>query len=306
MRTHTFLSTVWLVLVCATSGCFRPVLTADDVLVRPDGTTTLVAHLEAETWPIMRKDLRGQIRFLYKQQPLGEARAAEGSAVLECRLPDDADAYLARSSFLGLPQKAAGRVFRWTTDRVTLVVDIDETICDTDTSEVVFRSRDRDSSPIPGSRATLEHLAQTFQIAYLTARPRALFNKTKAWLADHHFPAGPLFVAPGLKKMMGQTQYKRVALNSLRSTWPNIAIGIGNTNVDAKAYSDNGMLPIIIEDDSDHDLDRHAVVLRDWADVDRFFTKNLNVLSNPARLHRILESGGSFVVPFGPSSKPRD
>lgn len=305
-RTHALLPALCLVLTCASGGCFRPVLTADDVVVRPDGTTTLIAHLEAETWPIMRKDLRGQVRFLVNQEPLGEARAIEGAAVIDRRLPDNAETYLARSSFLGLRQKASGRVFRWQSDRVTIVVDIDETICDTDTSEVLFRRRDRDSSPIPGSQPTLEHLAQAFQIAYLTARPRALFNKTKIWLADHHFPAGPVFVAPGLKKMMRQTHYKTVALESLRSTWPNIAIGIGNTNVDAKAYSDNGMLPIIIENDPDHDLDRHAMVLRDWAEVDRFFAKNRDVLSDPARLRRILESGGSFVVPFGPSSKPRD
>ncbi len=291
----------WILPLLAAGGCIRPVLTAEDIVVRPDGVAVLVAHLEGETWPGLRKDLRGQVRFFVDKEPLGEARAAEGQAAIECVLPDSANRYVARSSFLGFRQQAAGRVFRWRADRPVLVVDIDDTICDTDHDDVIFKKRDLDSSPIGESQPILAHLAGSFQIAYLTARPRFLFEKTKIWLSDHQFPHGPVFVAPGLRRMMRATDYKTAALRKLRSLWPNVAIGIGDSVVDAHAYTENEMLTLIIADEPDEDLGPSVIVLRDWAALSGFFVANHKVLTDRALLDDVLRNGGSFAMPYVPA-----
>lgn len=296
----------WALPLLAACGCMRPVLTAEDVVVRPDGMAVLVAHLEGETWPGLRKDLRGEVRFFADQVPLGEAFAQEGEAALECPLPHSANRYLARSSFLGFRQQATGRVFRWRADRPVLVVDIDDTICDTDRDDVIFKKRDLDSSPIGKSQPILSHLAGSFQIAYLTARPRFLFEKTRIWLSDQRFPPGPVFVAPGLRRMVRARHYKTAALQKLRSLWPNVAIGIGDSEVDAHAYSDCGMLPLIIADEPDEDLGPRAVVLRNWAAVNRFFVDNQEILTDLARLDRVLRNGGSFTMPYGEAADRKD
>jgi hypothetical protein len=147
----------------------------------------------------------------------------------------------------------------------------------------------------------MARLAKTFQIAYLTARPEALFAKTVGWLKDHRFPPGPVFVAPNLKGMIRQKKYKTGALRVLREEWPNIRIGIGESAVDARSYTENGMLAIIVASEPEPELGRGAVVLEDWSEVDDFFERNLDMLADPDRLGRTLENGGAFMVPYAPA-----
>lgn len=293
-------------LTMAAGGCFKPMLTANDVVVRPDGTVKLVAFLENATLPAVRNSIRNQrIAFSTGRTPLGEARSGEeGRALLDCRLPADASSYIASARFLFWQMQSTGRVFRWTTDRTILILDIDDTICDTDTEEVIFQKRDLESSPIRHAQPTLARLAESFQIAYLTARPEALFTKTVHWLNDHRFPPGPVFVAPDLRRMIRQRKYKTAVLKQLRADWPNIRIGIGDSSVDARAYSDNGMLTLIVAEVHDDELDRQAIVLRDWSGVEKFFDSNRPVLTDPARLGELLKNGGSFTVPYAPAKSP--
>jgi hypothetical protein len=294
-------------LTMAAGGCFKPVLTANDAVARPDGTVQLVAFLENATLPGLSNSIRRQqIAFSTGRTQLGQARSGEeGRAILDCRLPTGATTYTATAQFLIFRMASTGRVFRWTKDRTILIVDIDDTICDTNREEIIFQKRDLESSPIHDSQPTLARLAESFQIAYLTARPESLFVKTVNWLNDHRFPPGPVFVAPSLGRMIRQTKYKTDALRTLRADWPNIRIGIGDSRVDARAYSDNGMLTLIVAEEHDDELDRQAIVLRDWAGVEKFFDSNRPVLTDPASLTHILETGGAFVVPYAPARDNR-
>jgi len=290
-------------LAMAAGGCVRPVLTANDVVVRPDGTVQLMAFLENATLPGLSNSIRSQrIMFSTGQTQLGQARSGEeGRAFLDCRLPTGASSYIASAHFLFSHMQSTGRVFRWTKDRTILVVDIDDTICDTNREEVIFQKRDLESSPIRHARPTLARLAESFQIAYLTARPESQFVKTVNWLNDHQFPPGPVFVAPSLGRMIRQTKYKTDALRTLRADWPNILIGIGDSRVDARAYGNNEMLTLIVAEVHDEVLDREAIVLRDWAEIEKFFDSNRPVLTDPARLGRLLKDGGAFTVPYAPA-----
>ena len=286
------------------SGCFKPMLTTNDVVVRPDGTVQLVAFMENATLPGLRNSIRCQwVRFSSGQTQIGRARSGEeGLAFLDCRLPADATSYIATARFLFWQMQSTGRVFRWTKDRTIIVVDIDDTICDTNREEIIFHKRDLESSPIRHAQPTLARLAESFQIAYLTARPESLFVKTVNWLNDHQFPPGPVFVAPSLGRMIRQTKYKTHALHTLRADWPNIRIGIGDSNVDARAYSDNNMLTLIVAEEYQENLDRQAIVLRDWSGIEKFFESNRPVLTDPASLAHIIETGGSFTVPYAPAT----
>jgi len=301
------ISRIVLMIGCALSllagGCLKPVLTANDVVVRPDGTVKLVAFLENATLPGVYNSIRRQrIIFSAGDAVLGKARSGEeGRAMLNCRLSDQAANYTARAAFLFFQLENQGRVFRWTADRTIIVVDIDDTICDTDTEEVIFQKRDLESSPIYRSQPTLARLAKYFPIAYLTARPEFLFTKTVRWLDDHQFPPGPVFVAPSLGRMIRQTKYKTDALRQLRADWPNIRIGIGDSLVDARAYGDNQMLTLIVAEKPDEDLGRQAIVLRDWEALDAFFLHNTDLLADPKRLGETLDRGGSFTVPYEPA-----
>jgi len=286
------------------SGCFKPMLTTNDVVVRPDGTVQLVAFMENATLPGLSNSIRRQwVRFSSGQTQLGRARSGEeGRTFIDCRLPADASSYVATAHLVFWQMQSTGRVFRWTTGRTIVVVDIDDTICDTDTEEVIFQKRDLESSPIGHAQPTLARLADSFQIAYLTARPEALFTKTVNWLNDHRFPPGPVFVAPDLRRMIRQRKYKTAVLKRLRADWPNIRIGIGDSNVDARAYSDNEMLTLIVAEQYQENLDRQAIVLRDWSGIEKFFESNRPVLTDSASLAHIIETGGSFTVPYAPAT----
>ncbi|HSW46189.1 MAG TPA: phosphatase domain-containing protein [Phycisphaerae bacterium] len=308
MRTR-FIPLIGLGLTFSACGCFKPVLTATDVVVRPNGTVQLVAFMENATLPGIHNSIRAQrVRFYSGGTTLWHARSGEeGCTTLDCRLPDDAPTYTARARFLLIQFESTGRVFRWRNDRTIIVVDIDDTICDTDTDEVIFQKRDLESSPISRSKPVLTKLAESFHIAYLTARPVALFSKTIHWLDDHTFPPGPVFVAPDLKRMIRQRKYKTEALKRLRADWPNIRVGIGDSEVDARAYGENRMVTLIVGEKTDKDFGRRAIVLPDWSAVEKFFEQNADLLADPAQLGRTLDQGGSFMVPYdAPRSRDGD
>lgn len=281
------------VVVMAATGCGEGVLSLDDIIGQPGGKTRLIAHVEREPVLGLRSDVKDiEVEFFADGRKLGHDKTDEhGRASIKFRPRPPGDRLIETTARVdGKMLKASARVFEWREDVVAIAVDIDNTISRTDYEELVFDENEDDSHPIKSARKTLRALSADFQILYLTARPRFLFDKTRQWLDENEFPPGPLVVAPGLRAAMRPEAYKRDALKRYRDDWPNILIGIGDKPSDAKAYGENRMLTLIVTDkEKSRSYGRHAVCFRKWKEVDAFFKANKERLADPKRLKDIIK-----------------
>jgi hypothetical protein len=126
--------------------------------------------------------------------------------------------------------------------RPVVVCDLDETL-----SNLPFMSMVHSSAPAPtypGAVALLRDLAATHTIVYLTARPDTLVKKTRAFLAAHDFPAGPL-LRDDLRGISDDGRQKLATLQAMKARGVKLDLGIGNTKHDALAYEGAGMRSFI-------------------------------------------------------------
>ena len=143
------------------------------------------------------------------------------------------------------PDEAAarGKVFVVDPKRPVAVVDIDGTLS-TMSSVQVLTSGER-ADAFKGSPELLEALAETHQIVYLTARDDTLDQKTRAFLALHAFPTGPVIYNEwGVRKTEARAQldpdnhgeFKLAAIEELVRRKLKVVLGIGDAETDAEAY----------------------------------------------------------------------
>jgi hypothetical protein len=278
--------------VCAvacllTAGCGAPILTVEDAIASPDGTVKLVAYVEREAPLSLRKDIEHvTVTFFFDDREIGSKKVnGKGRATIEARLPSaDVSRFSAFTTADGQKLEAIGEIFSWRKDRVIIAVDIDGTVSRTDYKELILKKEDNDSDPIRRSRETLWGLTSDFHILYFTARPRILLTKTRDWLREHEFPAGPMVMAPSIKQAMQPGEYKRRALAEMRKDWPNLLIGIGNNRGDATAYGASKMLSLIVRQSTDNEFGPHAIWFHDWKALREFFEANRGVLTDLKKL----------------------
>lgn len=259
-------------------------ISLQDAIVTPDGKTRLVAYLSREGFFGIPKDIKHTpVSFFAGGRELGTANSGEeGMAVLDCTLPGaDVKEVVARATYRGKVMEDTARVFRWRTDRVIIVIDIDDTISNTDLDDVLFDEEDDDSKPLRHSREALRALSEDYEILYLTARPSFLLGKTRLWLKDREFPAAPVIVSHRKRDLLQQAQYKHRMLADLQKRWPNILIGIGDKATDSTAYGESGLLTLIVRGKKQEKYGRHAILLPDWKTIGRFFKNNRPVLVSP-------------------------
>jgi hypothetical protein len=240
-------------------------LTVHDQVARPDAAVALTAKLEHAGFPY--RDLSG---CCLSCGLAGEAwTGREGIATFTLEFPPGTPSPQAvEVCFAGSarlrPAAGCGRVFLWDCDRPILVTDIDNTISDRLLFLVPVTPIAKNAT-LPDAAAVLTELAQHYHIVYLTCRPAWLHGKTRAWLAAHGFPEGPLFCRDF---RLGQSQegYKRQFLTDFKARFPNLAIGVGNTSSDAGAYQSAGMQTLIIEPKGGNGTEAFRVV-RGWREV---------------------------------------
>jgi len=303
LRRNAALALLGLLLGSVSLACDRPVLSVDDAIVTTDGKTTLAARLVREKVLGVRRDVTGiPVAFYIDSQQVGAAHTdADGRAQLRASLHDAAhDRFTATSELDGRMLRTQGCIFPWRKDRITIAVDIDETISQTDYEELILRSRDGASDPFHGANRALRALAEDFQILYLTARPRFLLEKTRRWLAEHDFPPGPVFTAPGLRQAVRQSRFKSRVLARLRAEWPHLLIGIGDREGDADAYGANGMLTLIIHKSPESDHGLHSVYFKSWKDIAEFFDANRELLTDADMLRDVIAGKRMIVRPVLP------
>jgi phosphatidate phosphatase PAH1 len=127
--------------------------------------------------------------------------------------------------------------------RPLVVSDVDGTLTASENAfaKAIFTGRSIDAQP--GAAATLRDVAaRGYQVVYVTARPDRFTDATRAWLANHGFPRGPVrladawFVRPGASTVA----YKSRVFAALEKSFP-IAAGVGNRRSDVTAYGNAGI-----------------------------------------------------------------
>jgi hypothetical protein len=76
-----------------------------------------------------------------------------------------------------------------------------------------------------------------------------------------------------------------------------VLIGIGNAETDSQAYTESGLLPLMIDDGKKRRFRAEALPMRSWKQVQYFFEANHDVLTDPVRLRSVLEAGGLLQYP---------
>ncbi len=290
-----------LAVVCVmTSGaCGSPVLSVDDAAVMSGEKTHLVAYLERDAVLGIRRSVEHvKVRFFADDREVGEDDTdKDGRASVHVLVPPDVQRFTARAFVERRQLYAAGEVVTWNRRRVIIAVDVDHTIAQTDYKELLLDKDEDEISPLKRSVKTLNTLTQDYHVLYLTARPRFLRDKTRAWLREKGFPEGPLLTAEGVRQTVRSERFKRGKLHELRGYWPTLRIGIGNKASDAEAYGANEMLAIILETREHEERARHAIVLRDWKMVAEFFKANADTLTDADRLKEVLEGRRMLLRP---------
>jgi hypothetical protein len=293
-------------------GCVAPTLTIEDVAILPDQPTLVTVYLEREVFPGFRDGVENYpIEFIVDDEVIAEIRTNEnGSATLKRKLDLSPDASIrARTIAFPLRLESSARVYRWQADRTIVMVDIDDTVAHPDYDDLFFDAVDKDSHPVAGSHAGLNALAEHFHIAYLTGRPRFTLEKTHAWLETHGYPDGPVYTAEGFGEAIRHPEFKKDKLDALKSTWPNLLIGIGDRVTDLEAYDRFALLPLLCRPwDNEQQRERYGrngLAFDGWSSLVNFFDANGATLRDPGELNKTLRRlrlENVFQLPAGASS----
>jgi hypothetical protein len=177
-----------------------------------------------------------------------------------------------------------------TKDQPIAVVDMDRTIVASGFDEVLVGQ----PGPMADSVEVLNRLAARYTIVYLTHRPEYFGPKSKKWLADHGYPAGPVLLATTGGFLQGSEAFKSAALANLKDRFSNIAIGVGDKVSDAAAYHANGMQSFLILQVPPAD---RVDLLRGYADELAHLPADVQAVSDWRQIEAVLFEGASCPVP---------
>ena len=159
-----------------------------------------------------------------------------------------------------------------------VIVDVDKTLAHTES----WRFFSQNPDPMLGSLAVMRRLAKDYTVVYITHRPQQYAHHTKAWLRRQGYPNGPLLMPEVVDFARGSRRFKTRELQKLKSSFPNICIGIGDKISDIQAYHDSGLKSFLIlqsegcDDPEDYlelaqKLDRlqeDVQVVYDWSQIE--------------------------------------
>jgi len=150
-----------------------------------------------------------------------------------------------RSGATSRTASARATIFSRSTERKAIVLDIDRTLSASSTFGSIFR-RNKRIPPLKDAVDVTNALARSYDLIIVTGRKSYLRRKTKRWLAEKGFPRTPVYFSSFFKSPLSHQRFKTELIRRLRTTWTNIAIGIGDTDSDAMAYLENGLTAIIL------------------------------------------------------------
>jgi phosphatidate phosphatase APP1 len=214
-----------------------------DAIAAPGSSVAVRAKFEVTSWGgWWRPDLRlRKVTFTYKTQTFSRRTGLDGIAELALRAPKRLGLY----TFAAKHEHVSVRCRLWVLDpkRPLVVADIDGTISTMKEYLVPFLGGR--AKAYSGSPQLLRDLARTHQVVYLTARDEQFDPQTRAFLARHRFPDGPVIYNDlGLWTSDQRDQldskkhgaFKLAQLQRLQQLGLRVALGIGNAETDAQAY----------------------------------------------------------------------
>ena len=230
--------------VLRTSG--TTFFSASDRLVVPGEATTLQAQFRAGDF--LQPQAGHTVRF-YREGRLYGAALTDGAglATVGYTAEGPGDCFFqADVSPLGLAEQPPGAteflVASRAADEPMMVVDLDKTIVASGFHAVLVG----EAEAMPESAGVLHDLAESYTIVYLTHRPDLFGPKSRAWLAEHGFPTGPLLLSTLRTFLQGSGAYKSMMLEDIRRRFTRVEIGIGDKISDVLAYHGNGMRAFLI------------------------------------------------------------
>ncbi|KAA3600011.1 MAG: alkaline phosphatase family protein [Candidatus Scalindua sp. AMX11] len=132
--------------------------------------------------------------------------------------------------------------------KAMIALDVDRTLSPS-------RMLKKDSKPYPNAARVVKRLHEQFGVVYLTARPRILphISLVRHWLRENDFPTAQVIMIMKLKYILPcrYYDYKCEMIKHLRDNQLHTPlIGIGDKKADAKAYTKNNMISLILSTDN--------------------------------------------------------
>lgn len=246
----------------------RAKLQGYDGITLPGEEVILKAKLEKDDF--FHRDLEDQkILFRRGQEVLGTAITGEQGIGRIAYRPEKEGTYRItvaldpRSPYQGDEAEIFLQVIP--KDRKILICDVDHTVADISSLKFLITPNE-EVEPLTGAPEALDRLSQTYQILYLTARDDAFMRKTKAWMEEKDLPRAPIFFWDYLGSVsQSHTRFKKEQIASFKEKWPNVAVGVGDREGDAKAYLENGLAAYILGDEDD--LPEGAIRSASWQEI---------------------------------------
>jgi hypothetical protein len=266
-------------------SCTTPYFAVDEAIRFEDGRTRFVAFAQKKSGWFFGGVSDVEVRFVVEGEEVARSTTDErgfAKAITDVEKP--ANRFEATANVAGKSLRSDGEIIAWQSGRVIVACDIDSTISQTSLGALFFDGIDETSTPIPDSPEVLTEIGQSYQLMYVTARPRFTLGKTRLWLDEQAFPRQPVVTSLATSDAFSQTTYKIRTLNSLRKHYTNLLIGIGNTSIDADSFSIHGMLVLLLQPDEEVGRDGNIFRFQDWKQIRAFFLDNRDVLRDPQRL----------------------
>jgi hypothetical protein len=170
-------------------------------------------------------------------------------------------------------------------DRPLLLVKLDATrSVSSDASGTAAESGEASGSQV------LVELAERHQLVYLTEAKGRAAPVFKAWMQRRGLPAGPLLLLADDAASLGPDERLAKRVRELVQANPRIAIGIGATAADARAFTTNGLAAVIVPSDLDAvgELPDGAFATSSWTTA----YAQLRLCEMSGELLRSLDHGG--------------
>jgi hypothetical protein len=208
-----------------------------DVLATPGEAVEALARRESRLLGAIRIFRAGEQARFHAGERSFDARTGPGgyASVAMPSLPPGRHPIRVEDTEAG-----AGAIWIVPPDRPLIVTDLDRTV--SQPTAIGFWLRGLESiRPFDGAREALSRAAERSLVVYLTARSDLLMGKTRAWLRLGGFPPGPVFCRH--RRAPGPTsgEFKRETVARLKLRWPRIELGIGDKELDVRAYVSNGV-----------------------------------------------------------------
>lgn len=266
-------------------------LKAYDVLARPGQRVQLTARLQSGT---IQRDLAGRnIRFVRNGWLAKKVVTDDEGYGLMDFTPARPGNYLFSIQVdpAGLkstpPEPVELLVACRASNEPMAIIDVDKTLAQTKS----WRFFSQNPVPLAGSVDVMQRLAKEYTIVYVTHRPQQYAHHTKAWLARHSYPTGPLLMPEVVDFARGSRRYKTRELAKLKSDFPNIRIGIGDKISDIQAYHDNGLRAFLILNDQGCDDPDDYLELAQKLDL---LQDDVQVVGNWSQIASVVYQGRSF------------